>query len=158
MAATSLKRRFSTKLKGYDLKGTTTFIAVPADVMAAFAPRKRFPIKATVNGFTYRTTVVDMGDGPMFPVRAQVREAASVSRGDRIDVTIALDTEERTVDVPPYLAKALGARLRKKFDEMAFTHRKEYVLWVEDAKRPETRARRIELVKARLRERMEVRR
>jgi len=52
-------KKFSTRLKGYDFKGTTTFVLVPEAVMAAFAPRRRVPVKASVNGHAYRTTIVD---------------------------------------------------------------------------------------------------
>jgi hypothetical protein len=148
-----MRQRFKTELFGYDTKGTTTFVMIPPKAMAAFAPRRRFPVKATVNGHAYRTTVVDMGDGPCFGVNKGVREAARIARGDAIVVTIELDTEERTIAVPSYLAKALGKRLRSVFDGMAYSHRKEYVMWVEDAKMPETRKRRIAKVLEKLRER-----
>jgi uncharacterized protein YdeI (YjbR/CyaY-like superfamily) len=146
-------KRFSTRLKGYDLKGTTTFVFVPESVMAAFAPRRRVPVKATVNRFAYRTTIVDMGEGPCFAVNKTVREATGIARDDRIDVTVELDTDVRTVEVPPYLAKALGKRLRSTFDAMAYSHRKEYVEWISAAKQPETRARRIGKVLDKIRER-----
>jgi len=121
--------------------------------MAVFAPRRRFPVRAIVNGHAYRTTVVDMGDGPCFGVNKAIREAAGIARGDRIDVTIELDREERTVEVPPYIARALGTRLRAVYDGMSYTLRKEYVMWIEDAKLPETRKRRIQKVLHALRQR-----
>jgi hypothetical protein len=147
-----MRKRFSTKLKGYDIKGTGTFVSVPAMVMAAFAPRRRFPVKATLNGHRYRTTVVDMGDGPCFGVSKADRDAAGISRGDPVVVTIELDTEVRTVDVPDDFGRALGKRLRSVFDSMSYSHRKEYVMWVDDAKKPETRKRRIAKVIEKLRE------
>ena len=149
----SVIQTFSTRLHGYDIKGTTTFVLVPEKVMAAFAPRRRVPVKATVNRHTYRTTIVDMGEGPCFAVNKTVREATGIARDDRIDVRLELDTDVRTVDVPADLAGALGKRLRASFDAMAFTHRKEYVEWVQAAKQTETRKRRIAKVIEKMRER-----
>jgi hypothetical protein len=146
-------KKFSTRLKGYDAKGTTTFVLVPESVMAAFAPRKRVPIKATVNGYAYRTTIVDMGDGPCFAVNKTVRTAVGVSRNDLIGVTLELDTEVRTVEVPADMAMALGKRLRATFDSMSYSHRKEYVDWVQAAKQRETRVRRLAKVIEKIRER-----
>jgi uncharacterized protein YdeI (YjbR/CyaY-like superfamily) len=151
-------QRFSTRLKGYDLKGSTTFVFVPEAVMVAFAPRRRVPVKATVNRYAYRTTIVDMGKGPCFAVNKTVREATGIARDDRIDVTVELDVEARTVDVPDYLAKALGKRLRATFDAMAYSHRKEYVDWIAAAKQDETRARRVGKVIEKLRERAAIER
>lgn len=149
----AVKQKFSTRLKGYDIKGTTTFVLVPEQVMAAFAPRRRVPVKATINRHAYRTTIMDMGEGPCFAVNKAVRDATGIIRDDRIEVTLELDTEERTVDVPADVAKALGKRLRATFDSMPFTHRKEYVDWIQAAKQIETRVRRIVKVIAKVRER-----
>lgn len=146
-------KKFSTRLKGNDLKGTTTFVLVPDNVMASFAPRRSVPVKATVNGHAYRTTIVDMGDGPCFAVNKTIRAAIGVSRNERVDVTVALDTEVRTVEVPAEFAKAFGKRLRAAFDSMSYSHRKEYVEWVQAAKLPETRRRRLAKVLEKLRER-----
>ncbi len=142
---------FRTKLQTANAAGTMTFVAVPAAAMKAFGGRKRVPVVATINGFSYRTTISNMGDGPCIPVRASVRAEAGVEAGDRIDVSLELDAAERTVDVPPFFAKALTAAERRAFDAMAYTHRKEYVEWILDAKKPETRERRIEKAREKLR-------
>jgi hypothetical protein len=104
----AVKQKFSTRLKGYDIKGSTTFVLVPEKVMEAFAPRRRVPVKVTVNRHAYRTTIVDIGDGPCFAVNKTVRDATGISRDDRIEITLELDTEVRTVEVPADLAKVLG--------------------------------------------------
>ncbi len=101
------------------------------------------PIRVTINGVTYRSTIADMGTGPVIPVRREIRNAAGVERNDRLTVTIEEDRAKRTVTVPAYLKKAMNARERAIFDALAYSHRKEYVEWVADAKKPETRARRI---------------
>ena len=113
-----------------------------ADVARWFGRKSRVPVVATINGYTYRSSLSPMGGCHVLPVAAPVRAGAGVGGGDR--VTLREDTAERTVDVPDDLARALSAaNMRVKFDAMAFTHRKEWVLAVQDAKRPQTREKRI---------------
>jgi Bacteriocin-protection, YdeI or OmpD-Associated/Domain of unknown function (DUF1905) len=115
-----------------------------ADVGRWFGRKSRVPVVATINGYTYRSSLSPMGGCHMLPVAAEVRAGAHVAGGDRVTLTLREDTAERTVDVPDDLARALdGAGVRAAFDAMAFTHRKEWVRAVEDAKRPETRTKRI---------------
>jgi hypothetical protein len=144
---------FRTKLQGAD-GSSATFIAIPEKVMKTFGGRRRVPVTITIATHTYRTTVCDMGLGPMVPVSARNRNAAGIALGDRIEVTIETDLQERTVDVPRDLVDAMNAAHRAAFEKMSFTHRREYVDWVEGAKKPETRARRIEKVVEVLRERL----
>lgn len=122
-----------------------TGIPVPADVVAALGPKKRPPVTVTLNGYTYRSTVAPYGDVFMLPLNKEHRAAAGVSAGDRVEVTLALDTAPRTVDVPDDLAAALAAvpGARDTFDKLSYSARKEHVRQVESAKAPETRARRI---------------
>ena len=115
-----------------------------ADVVRWFGRKSRVPVVATINGYTYRSSLSPMGGCHMLPVAAEVREGARVAGGDRVKLTLREDTEERTVHVPPDLARGLAAgAVRDAFDAMAFTHRKEWVLAVQGAKRPETRMKRI---------------
>jgi uncharacterized protein YdeI (YjbR/CyaY-like superfamily) len=79
----------------------------------------------------------------MLGFRREIREGASVEAGDTVDVEIELDTEPRTVALPDDLAAALDEEARATFDRMAYTHRREYVEWITEAKRPETRTRRV---------------
>ena len=115
---------------------------------------KRFPVVATVNGYTWRTTVARMGGEFLVGLSREVRNGAGVNAGDDVDVILELDTEPRDVDVPPALAAALNGdeEARAAFEKMAFTHRKEYARWVAEAKREETRDRRaqqaVEMIKA----------
>ena len=106
---------------------------------------RRFPVVATVNGYTWRTSVARMGGEFLLGLNRAVREAAGVEAGDQVQVTLELDTAPREVEVPPDFAQALNTipGLRQAFDAMAFTHRKEHVRAIEDAKTAETRARRI---------------
>lgn len=120
-------------------------IVVPEKVVAGFGQGKRPKVTVTLNGYTYRSTVAVMGGQYMLPLAKVHREAAGVKDGAKVDVTLELDTAPREVDVPQDLAAALKkAGLRATFDKLAFTHRKEHVRSVEEAKAPETRLRRIE--------------
>jgi hypothetical protein len=106
---------------------------------------KRFPVVATVNGYTWRTTVTRMGGEFLLGLNREVREGAGAEAGDKVDVSIELDAQPRTVDVPEQLAAALASdkKAQAAFDRMSFTHRKEYARWITDAKREETRERRV---------------
>jgi hypothetical protein len=106
---------------------------------------KRFPVKATVAGYTWRGAVARMKGEFLLGLNREVREAAGVEAGDEVAVAIALDTEERTVEVPTALADALTGDPAAKaaFDGLAFTHRKEFARWIAEAKKAETRERRV---------------
>jgi hypothetical protein len=123
----------------------TTGIEVPDDVVAALGPSKRPPVKVTLNGYTYRTTVASMGGRFMISVSADVRANAGVAGGDEVDVDVELDTAPREVAVPADFAAALAADLdaEKFFDGLSYSHKSAYVLWIESAKKDETRQRRI---------------
>jgi len=132
---------------------SATYVLVPATVMKTFGGKVRVPVRVTINGAQHRTTICNMGMGPMIGVPAALRKAAGVERGKRITVALETDAEERTVAVPRDFAKAMNATERRAYDKMSYSHRKEYVMWIEDAKKLETRARRIELARTKLRER-----
>ena len=116
-----------------------------AQVAAVGEGAKRFPVVATVNGYTWRTTVVRMGGEFLLGLSKEVRQGAGAEAGDEVDVTVELDTAPREVEVPEALAAALAAdpEAKASFDHMAFTHRKEYARWIADAKQEQTRQRRL---------------
>ena len=123
---------------------TATGLQVPDDVVAALGAGQRPPVVVTVGGYSYRTTVAPMSGAFWVPLAAEHREAAGVRADEEVDVRIELDTEPREVAVPDDLAAALDEPVRAVFDALAYSHRKEWVRWVEEAKKPETRAARIE--------------
>ena len=106
---------------------------------------KAFPVQATVNGYTWRGRVARMGGESLLGLNREVRTAAGVEAGDTVEVVVALDSTPREVDVPPALAAALAAdtEARARFDALAHTHRKEFARWVAEAKKDDTRARRV---------------
>lgn len=129
-----------------------TGIRVPAEVIAALGTQKRPKVKVTINGYTYRNTVAVFGDVFMIGVSQEHRAAAGLQAGDQVEVTLELDTEPRTVDVPDDLKAALSekAGATEAFDALSYTMRKEYVRQVEEAKAQATRERRIAGIVAKL--------
>lgn len=107
---------------------------------------KAFPVLATVNTYSWPGRVTRMGDEFLLGMSRQVREAAGVAAGDKVDVRLELDFGPRVVEVPPALAAALSqdAEASAAFAGLAFSHRKEFARWVAEAKRDETRQRRVE--------------
>ena len=107
--------------------------------------RKAFPVRATINGYTWAGRVSRMGGEFLLGLNREVRTGAGVEAGDEVTVTIALDEAPREVDVPPALSQALegDATAKATFDALAFTHRKEFARWIAEAKKDETRERRV---------------
>jgi hypothetical protein len=137
------KQTFNTVLEKHENMDATG-ITIPFDVKEIFGAMK-VPVKATINGAEYRSTIFRMGGRYMMAVPKIFREAAGVKAGEKITVTLEKDTEKRTVEVPQDLAGALEkAGLTETFAKMSFTHQKEYVNAINEAKREETRTRRIE--------------
>ena len=133
---------------------TATGIVVPEEVVTALGSGKRPAVKVTVHAHTYRTTVAPMGGRYFVPLSAENREAAGVAAGDEVEVSLELDTAPREVELPPDLAAALEAEpeAARFFESLPPSHRKEHVRAIEEAKKPETRARRLDKALSMLRE------
>ena len=131
---------------------TATGLRVPAEVVAELGAGKRPPVRVTIGGHTYRSTVAAYGDVFMLPLSAENRAAAGVAAGDEVDVDVALDAAPREVEVPPDFAEALAAApdAHRFFDGLSYSQRRWFVLGIEGAKTDETRRRRIEKAVARL--------
>lgn len=134
--------------------GKTTATAIwtqqQVDAVRGVPGRARVPLAITYGGRTFRTSISVYRGQWMMIVNQEMREGGLAPGGTyRADVVV--DTQERTVEVPDDFAKALkAAGLRKAFDALSYTHRKEHVRAIEDAKKPETRARRIDSAIAKL--------
>lgn len=125
-------------------EGSMCFIPVPFDPKEVFG-KVRAPVRVTLNGHTYRSTIAAMGGTVCIPLRKSHREAAGLQGGERIAVEIALDSEPRTVTLPADFARALKASRTAQgaWDQLSYTHQREHVESITGAKKPETRARRI---------------
>lgn len=123
-----------------------TGITVPAEVIDALGGGRRPAVTVTLNGYSYRSTVGVMGGVAKIPVSAAVRDAARVAAGDILDVEVVADTAPRTVEVPGDLAAALARSTEAGafFGQLSSSRQRAYVTWIEEAKQPATRTRRVE--------------
>lgn len=113
---------------------TATGLEVPAGIVAALGKGRRPAVRISIGAHTYRTTVASqMGGRYLVPLNADDRAAAGVSAGDEVDVDIAIDHEPREVTIPNDLASALtqDPQAHAFFDQLAYTHRKEWVRWID---------------------------
>jgi len=125
--------------------GGSAFVEVPFDVEEVFGS-KRPKIKALIEGVPYRGLLVRMG-GPnhMLIILKGIREQIGRTFGDEIKVSVEADTEERVITVSAELKRAFREHPDAKafFEKLSYTHKKEYVRWIEEAKKDETRQNRI---------------
>jgi hypothetical protein len=121
------------------------FVLTDEQVQAVGDGARRFPVIATINGHELRLSVARMRDEYLLGLSRANREAAGVQAGDKVALEVKLDVAPREVTPPPALAHALAAdpAAQQAFDKLAFTHRKEFARWIEEAKRDETRERRV---------------
>lgn len=133
---------------------TATGLPVPEEVVHALGPGRRPAVIVSIGSHTYRSTIASMGGRWLIPLSAENRAAAGVAAGDHVDVHIEADTATREVNVPLDLATALehDQIARDFFDSLAYSHRKEWARWIDDAKKPETRANRLQVTINALRE------
>ena len=133
---------------------TATGIHIPDDVIEALGAGKKPPVKMTVNGYSYRSTVATMDGKFMVGFSAEHRAASGLGAGDEVEVDIEVDTEPRTVELPADFQAALEAEPRAKatFDKLSNSLKGYHVSQVTGAKTDETRQRRIEKSIATLRE------
>ena len=137
-------------------RGQGTAVVLDDQQVAAVGEgAKRFAVVATVNGYTWRTSVMRMDGEFVLGLNRAAREGARAEAGDTVEVELTLDTAPREVAVPEDLAAALAGdpEARAAFDALSYTRRKEYALSLEEAKRPETRKRRLTRVLDQLRSR-----
>jgi hypothetical protein len=142
-----MKQAFTTILISRGPKGAWTHLDVPFGVEEVWGTRARIAVCGTVNGFPFRSSLFPRGKGAFYMAFTKaMQEGAKARAGDTVSVVMQPDTAPRTVSVPAYLKKALQAAPAqdKLFAALSYSHRKEYVDWIDQAKKPETRAARIE--------------
>jgi hypothetical protein len=138
------KLRFKVKLEG--VEGTAVaWLNAPFDVPETFGTRARVPVRGTINGFPFRSSLMPMGGCHGMAVNRTMRDGANAKAGDVVDVVIERDEEARTVEAPPELKNELAKskKARERWDTLAFTHKKEMAISILDAKQEETKTRRL---------------
>ena len=138
------KLRFKIKLEGKEGSSVAGLIA-PFDVMQTFGTRARVPVRGTINGFPFRSSLMPMGGCHMMAVNKKMREGAKAKAGDIVDVVMERDDEVRTIEAPLELKSQLvkNKKAQANWDKLAFTHKKEIAIWISEAKREETKKRRL---------------
>lgn len=142
---TAKKYEFDAVIKSHP-KLNSGFIEFPYDVKKEFN-KGRVKVIAAIEGFNYRGSLVKMGgDCHWLGITQEVRKAIGKDPGDKVHIILQEDTEERTIEVPEDLLSELEREptLLEYFNKLSYTHRKEYVRWIVEAKKEETRRNRIE--------------
>jgi len=127
-------------------EGNNTGIQVPEEVVEKLAAGKRPAVKITLNGFTYRSTIAVMGGRYLIPLSAERRTNAKVKGGDKLDISLELDTEPREVELPQDFKKELATHKKAQafFEGLSYSAKLRIVHPIGEAKTEETRQRRIE--------------
>ena len=122
------------------------FVVLPFNVPEVYGTRGQMPVQATFDGYPYQGSVVPLGDGHhALLLLKQIRRAIDKTVGDTVRVTLSRDVAERKMEAPADLAAQLATNPKAAayFAKLAYTHQREYVRWLEGAKKPETRTRRL---------------
>jgi hypothetical protein len=137
------KLEFTVKLEGEG--SSVSWLNPPFDVVEVFGTRARVPVRGTINGFPFRSSLMPMGGCHGMPINQALRKGAGVEGGDTVSVVMERDDAERTVEVPLILKKELAKSktARANWEKLSFTSQKEIVLSINRAKQEETRARRL---------------
>ena len=142
-----MRKEFKAKLNGDESRqDASAAFTLPFDTREVWGKAK-VPVRVTINGYTWRSTVGNRGGIQYIVVNTEARRSAGVKAGDVVSITLEPDTEKREIKIPIPLQKALGAKFTQKLNALSFTHKKEFIVWYSDAKKDETRARRVEKMK-----------
>src|SRR5215469_7788755 len=142
-----MRKEFKARLNGDETrKDASAAFTLPFDTREVWGKAK-VPVKLTINGYTWRSTVGNRGGIQYIVVNAEARRKAGVKAGGFVTIAIEPDTEKREIHVPIPLQRALGTKLTQKLNALSFTHKKEFVVWYSEAKKEDTRARRVEKMK-----------
>jgi hypothetical protein len=137
------KLEFTVKLEG---RGTSvSWLNPPFDVVEVFGTRARVPVRGTINGFPFRSSLMPMGGCHGMPINQALRKGAGLEGGDTVSVVMERDEAERTVELPQVLKKELAKSkaAQATWEKLSFTSQKEIVLSINGAKQEETRVRRL---------------
>ena len=137
------KLEFTVKLEG---KGTSVaWLNAPFDVVKVFGTRARVPVRGTINGFAFRSSLMPMGGCHGMAINRTMRDGAGVKPGDTVSVVMERDEGERIVEAPPLLKKELAKSktAQANWEKLSFTNKKEIALSISSAKQEETHQRRL---------------
>ncbi len=137
------KLEFTVKLEG---KGTSVaWLNAPFDVIKVFGTRARVPVRGTINGFAFRSSLMPMGGCHGMAINKSMRDGAGVKAGDAVSVVMERDEGKRVVEAPALLKKemAKSKTAQAKWEKLSFTNKKEIALSISSAKQEETRRRRL---------------
>jgi hypothetical protein len=137
--------KFKARIESASVGGGAACIYFPYDVEKEFGTRGRVPVKVTFDGVPYTGSMVKYGAPQhMLGILKNIREQIGKGPGDIVEVTLHKDEAERTIEVPPEIQKLLKKEhVWSAFDKLSYTHKKEYVRWITEAKRDETRVARL---------------
>ncbi|MGA7926484.1 MAG: YdeI/OmpD-associated family protein [Candidatus Sulfotelmatobacter sp.] len=142
-----MRKQFKAKLSGDESrKEASAAFTLPFDTREVWG-KVKVPVRVTINGYTWRSTVGNRGGIQYVVVDAAARRGAGVRAGDFVTIALEPDAEKREINIPPSLQKALGAKLTQKLNRLSFTHKKEFIVWYSEAKKEDTRARRVAKMK-----------
>lgn len=133
------------KAKIFTGGGNTAGFWVPNEVVESFNKGKRVPVVVTINGYSYRNTITTYEGKSAVGVSIENREKANLKVGDEVEIEVVYDDNPREVEVPEDMQAELNKDLKAKemFEKMAYSHKKEHVRWITDAKKIETRMDRL---------------
>lgn len=136
---------FEVQLLG-DGKSQVAALKPPFDVPTVFGTKARVPVCGTINGYPFRSSLCNMGEGHFMVVNKELRAGGHCQAGDVVQVVLERDTAPRVVEVPSYLKKIIATdrRAQSRWKKLSYTHQKEWVKAIEEAKQADTRQRRIE--------------
>src|SRR5262245_7651500 len=135
---------FRVKLQGVDGMDAAA-LRPPFDVPTVFGTKARVPVRGTINGYPFRSSLCNMGSGHMMVVNKQMREGGKCKAGDLVEVVLQRDRDERVVEVPSEIKKVIASNktAEKTWESLSFTHLKEWLRAIGEAKREETKQARI---------------
>ncbi|HEX6502718.1 MAG TPA: YdeI/OmpD-associated family protein [Terriglobales bacterium] len=142
-----MQKEIRAKLNGDESRrDASASFTLPFDTRDVWGKAK-VPVKVTINGYTWRSTVGNRGGIQYIVVNAEARRSAGVKAGNVVTITLEADTEKREIEIPAPLQKALGAKVSQRLNALSFTHKREFIVWYSEAKKDDTRLRRIEKMK-----------
>ena len=141
-----MNQAFQATITGHGPGSAWTRLDIPFNVHQAFGSKAIVPVAGTLNGVPFRNSLMPKGDGTHYlHLRKDLLTAARVRIGDTVSVVLAKDAAPRTVTVPEDLQAALNSvpAQARIFAQLSYSHQKEFVDWIESARKPETRGRRV---------------